>query len=66
MAASSSLLCKEVTTLKAWFGKLLDALDHPVIFVFALGLALVGLYGVAVYAMSEAGWSGPAQAIRNT
>jgi hypothetical protein len=46
-------------------GKLLDALDHPIVFVFFLMLALAGLSSVCIYIAKSAGMGGAASALQN-
>lgn len=43
--------------------ELLEGLDHPLLFVVAVGLALIGFYGVAKWAAMELGLHGVAAAL---
>lgn len=45
-------------------GNLLDALDHPIVFVFFLMLALAGLSSIFIYLFKAAGVQGAATAIQ--
>jgi hypothetical protein len=43
---------------------LLDALDHPIVFVFALMLALAGMSSIFIYATKSVGLFGAAKAVQ--
>lgn len=40
--------------------EVLDALDHPIFFSFAITLAVVGWLALLTWGSKAAGWSGPA------
>ena len=46
-------------------GKFLDKLDHPVVFVFFLMLALAGATSIAFYAARAMGLNGAATALKH-
>jgi hypothetical protein len=39
-------------------GRMLDALDHPIVFGFAITLVVLGFASLLTYAGKSAGWSG--------
>lgn len=39
-------------------GRLLDALDHPVMFAFAMTLVVIGFASLITYGAKAAGWPG--------
>lgn len=47
-------------------GRFLDSLNHPILFVLFLILAMKGLSSVIVYISKRLGLSGPASFFQNT
>lgn len=41
-------------------GELLDSLDHPIVFVVLMTIAVVSLAAIFVWLFKAAGWPGPA------
>ncbi len=46
-------------------GNFLDTLNHPLLFVFFMLLALWGFAATLTYIFKEVGWSGPASFMQN-
>lgn len=40
--------------------KILDALDHPVLFIFFVTLAVLGMSALMTWGFKTLGWTGPA------